>query len=226
MHALGLGPDSNEKRLVSKLEKLRKRAGKVRDLDVLTGYAADLEVSGEEDCLVQLLEYLGAEHAEQTQQLHSFAVKHGKSLRWRLKRVAGHLKTSSQDATASNSTPGNTMIFELRLQRELIEPIRLTKNNLHPYRLRVKELRYMLQMEKDPADRKLIESLGQVKDAIGEWHDWQQLVDIALDNLPHGSKCKLIPLLQNITQQKLNHALAAANAGRRRIRSSPIGTRA
>ena len=118
------------------------------------------------------------------------------------------------------------MMSELRLQRELAEPVRLTENNLHPYRIKVKELRDMLRMEKDPADRELIESLGDVKDAIGEWHDWQKLVQIARDNLPHGSKCKLIPLLQKITQQKLNHALAAANVGRRRLHSSHTGSSA
>jgi CHAD domain-containing protein len=224
IHALGLGSDSKEKRLLSKLDRLRRRTGKVRDLDVLTGYLANLEVSGEEECLVQLLEHLGSEHADQTHRLYLFAVKHGESLRRRLKRTAGNLKASSKDGRAGNSAPRDTMLYELRLQRELIEPVRLTKNNLHPYRLRVKELRYMLQMEKDPADRELIETLGKVKDAIGEWHDWQQLVEIARDNLPHGSKCKLILLLQKTARQKLKNALAVANTGRRKIHSSHTGT--
>lgn|SRR6185437_1326182 len=224
MHALSLGFDSNEEKLVSKLEKLRKRAGKVRDLDVLTGYLADLEMSGEEECLVQLLEHLGAEHARQSERLHSFAVKHGESLRRRLKRTASDLKISSQDATAGNFAPGDTMLWELRLQRELTEPVRLTENNLHSYRLRVKELRYTLQMEMDPADQDLINALGEVKDAIGEWHDWRQLAKIAHNDLTHGSECKLIPLLQKITQQKLRDALAVAKAGRRRIHSSHTET--
>ena len=41
----------------------------------------------------------------------------------------------------------------------------------------------MLEMEKDPADRELIEILGGVKDAIGEWHDWQELLTIAREQL-------------------------------------------
>ena len=113
------------------------------------------------------------------------------------------------------------MLPELRLQRELTEPIRLTKENLHPFRVQVKELRYMLQMENDPANQALIETTGPVKDAIGEWHDWQQLLTIARDNLPHGSKCKLISLFQKTTQQKLKHALTVANAGRQHMQRSP-----
>ncbi|HTU52046.1 MAG TPA: CHAD domain-containing protein [Acidobacteriaceae bacterium] len=221
MQALALDSNANERRLLRKLAKLRKRAGKVRDLDVLTGYVADLNMSGEEECLVQLLEYLGSEHARRNQQLHSSAVRHGESLRRRLKRTARHLKTSPENVTAYQTAPGYTMLTELRLQRELTEPIRLTRNNLHPYRLQVKELRYMLQMEKDPADLELIETLGQVKDAIGEWHDWEELLTIARDHLAHGSKCKLIPLIQTTTQQKLKHALAVTNAGRRQMQRSP-----
>ena len=225
MEALALASDTNERQLLRKLAKLRKRAGKVRDLDVLTGYVADLNVSGEEECLVELLEYLGSKRAQRNQQLHSFAIKRRESLRRRLKRAAAQLETSSEDMIASQTAPGDTMLSELRLQQELTQPIRLTKSNLHPYRLQVKELRYMLQMEKDPTDRELIEMLGQVKDAIGEWHDWLQLQTIARDHLAHGSKCKLIPLFQKTTQQKLKRALAVANAGRRRIQSSNAGSR-
>jgi CHAD domain-containing protein len=221
MQALALDSNPNEQRLLRKLATLRKRAGKVRDLDVLTGYVADLEVSGEEECMVQLLEHLGAEHIKQSQRLHSSARKHGESLRRRLKRTAAHLNALEEDGPASNSTPGRAMISELRLQRELTQPIRLTKANLHPFRLQVKELRYMLQMENDPADRALIETLGRVKDAIGEWHDWQQLLTIASETLPHGSKCKLMPLFQKTTQQKLKHALAVANSGKQHLQRSP-----
>ena len=228
MQALALDSNANEKRLLCKLAKLRRRAGRVRDLDVLTGYVAGLKTGEtgdkEEDCVVQLLEYLGAEHAHRSQRLDSFAVKHGESLRRRLKKTATDLHTLSVDSIARQTAPGHAILSELRLQRELTEPVRLTRNNLHRYRLKVKELRYMLEMENDSADQALIETLGQVKDAIGEWHDWQQLVIIARDHLPHGSKCKLISLLQKTTQKKLKAAIARANAGRQQIRRSPART--
>lgn len=217
---LALESNANERRLLRKLAKLRKRAGKVRDLDVLTGYVADLHVSGEDKCLVQLLEYLGGEHAKRSEQLYSFAVEHGESLRRRLKRTAMHLAASFEDVTASHIAPGATMLSELRLERQLTQPIRLTKSNLHPYRLQVKELLYMLQMEKDTADGELIEILGGVKDSIGEWHDWLQLQTIARKHLAHGSKCRLLPLLQKTTDEKLKHALTVANAGRKHMQQS------
>ncbi|MGB8477219.1 MAG: CHAD domain-containing protein [Acidobacteriaceae bacterium] len=225
VQALALDSNANEKRLLRKLAKLRRRAGKVRDLDVLTGYIAGLKTGEEEDCVVQLLEYLGAEHADRSQRLASFAVKHGESLRRRLKQTATDLNAFSEESVVTSTAPGHAMLSELRLQRELTKPVRLTRNNLHPYRLQVKELRYMLEMENNPADQALIETLGQVKDAIGEWHDWQQLGIIARDHLPHGSKCKLISLLQKTTQKKLKAAIARANAGRQQIRHSPARTK-
>ena len=220
MQALALDSNANERRLLRKLAKLRRRAGKVRDLDVLTRYVADLKVSAEEQCLVQLLEYLSAEHADRSRQLHSFARKHGEVLRRRLKRTAAHLKTSPENSTAAHTKSGDAMLTELRLRQEVTKPIVLTESNLHPYRLKVKELSYTLQIENNPADRDLIKTLGQVKDVIGEWHDWQQLLTIARDNLPHASDCKLISLLQETAEQKLKHALAVTNVGRRQVRSS------
>jgi len=215
--ALALDSDANERRLLPTLAKLRRRAGKVRDLDVLTGYVAAVKIDEEDDCRVQLLEFLGVDHARQTARLHSFSVKHRESLRGRLKRTAKHLKAFASDSSMSGTAPGKTMLLELRLQRKLATPVRLTRNSLHPYRIQVKELRYMLQMENHPADRELIETLGAIKDAIGEWHDWQELLKIAREQLQHGSKCKLVAKIQMSTNEKLKRALSVANTGRTKI---------
>src|SRR5277367_4561435 len=39
---------------------VRKAAGSVRDMDVLTAHALTLQADGEEDCVVHLLEHLGS----------------------------------------------------------------------------------------------------------------------------------------------------------------------
>src|SRR5262245_63511660 len=58
---LGFDSKRKVKRLMRDLGDVRKRAGKVRDMDVLTADALMVKQDGEKDCLVQLLEYLGAE---------------------------------------------------------------------------------------------------------------------------------------------------------------------
>lgn len=218
LQALALDTAPNERRALRKLKKLRRRAGEVRDLDVLTGYAAEIPADEENDCLVELLEYLGAEHARRTKRLHACAVQDGPSLRRRLKRTAARIGALAGDGVLNGSAFGNAMVSEIRLQRELATPVRLNRENLHPYRLKVKELRYILQMENDPGDQQLIDTLGEMKDAIGEWHDWQELLMIASEQLPHGPECKLVRSFQAITEQKFRHALSVTNNGRKHIR--------
>ena len=214
LQALAVDSRPNERRLLQRLAKLRRRAGKVRDLDVLTGYVAEARMEEEEVCRVQLLEYLGAEHARNCRRLYAFAVKHGEPLRRCLKDTAAYLGTLLADSLA----PGNAMLSELRLQTELATSARLNRENLHPYRLKVKELRYILQMEEQSGYQQLIKTLGEMKDAIGEWHDWQELLTIAREQLPHGSECKLLRSFQSTTEQKFDHALSVANNGRKQIR--------
>ena len=36
---------------------------------------------------------------------------------------------------------------------------------------------------------KFLGKLGEVKDRIGEWHVWEELVEIATQVLDHGSPC-------------------------------------
>ena len=216
LQALAVDSRPNERRLLKRLAKLRRRAGKVRDLDVLTGYVAEARMEEEEVCRVQLLEYLGAEHARNCRRLYAFAVKHGEPLRRCLKDTAAYLGTLLADSLA----PGNAMLSELRLQTELATSARLNRENLHPYRLKVKELRYILQMEEQSGYQQLIKTLGEMKDAIGEWHDWQELLTIARELLPHGPKCKLLRSFQATTHEKLKHALTVTNAGRKHIRRS------
>jgi CHAD domain-containing protein len=60
VEALGLSSKRNEWRVLRLLARLRRPVGKIRDMDVLTSYGLSVHVNGEQDCLVQLLEHLGA----------------------------------------------------------------------------------------------------------------------------------------------------------------------
>src|SRR5262249_27184289 len=67
--ALGDEASRRERRPLRDLAKVRSRAGRIRDMDVLTGNATTLRANGEQDCVVRLLESLGAERAKQMQKL-------------------------------------------------------------------------------------------------------------------------------------------------------------
>ena len=57
--------------------------------------------------------------------------------------------------------------------------------------------------------RDIVSSLKGVKDAIGEWHDWEVLSTIAADLLDHGHECKLLSKLLEVRETK--YALAQTN---------------
>jgi CHAD domain-containing protein len=87
----------------------------------------------------------------------------------------------------------------------------LNRKTLHPYRLKVKELRNVLQLSEQSGDQEFVDALGAVKDAIGEWHDWETLVAIAGRVLAHGPSCKLVKELQVTSDAQYARALSVTN---------------
>lgn len=220
LEALGLSSHRNERRLLRDLEGLRKRAGKVRDMDVLTGYVADMDVSqSEKECLVRLLQHLGAERYRHAAKLDRTVQKSRDTLKRRLDRASKHLSKVQLDSNKSpfrhKRAPTDVKAFALDLSTNLEKPTVLNQNNLHPYRLRVKELRYVLQMTDAPTEKDFIERLKEVQNAIGEWHDWMRLIAIAQETLNHGSSCGFIRQLKATSQKKYQAALSVTIAMRR-----------
>ena len=198
-------------RLDSHLRRLRKRAGKVRDMDVLTAHATTVAVPGEEACLVELLQYLGAERYRHARRLCAFVRRDGSTLRRLLKRADRRIARCLTDDGEADPARTRTMAAALALSRDLAAPATLTHVTLHPYRLKVKELRYVLQMSGDADRSELVACLGEIKDAIGEWHDWQTLATIASEQLTHGTRCPLLHEIRTTVSRQYDRALALTN---------------
>jgi CHAD domain-containing protein len=218
--ALELDSRKNERRVLRDLARARRRAGKIRDMDVLTSYTTDVDPGERKNCQVQLIEYLGAERYSQAERLQASLKKRRSQIRRRLKRSATHLEKivsadGKQSPEAQDAATAKAMASAAKLSQELAEPANLNRSNLHPYRLKVKELRYILQMADSPETRPFIDSLGEVKDAIGEWHDWEELIAIASDLDEHGPKCELVQELKTISDRKYERALSLTNRMRK-----------
>ena len=213
--------DSNRKarRILKPLRRLRRRAGDVRDMDVLTGYVAEIaREKGEEECLTQLLEYLGAKRRKYAKRFHSASQKEGKRLRRRLKR--GQEKLARIQSRDRRAIPASV----LQVAADLGTPTILNRSNLHPYRLKVKKLRNLFKLA-DAPDQQLLDMLGAVKDAIGQWHDWVELAAIAEKALDHGSQCKLIRRLKKISSDKYQSALREAEQLQKRYVPQAAGNK-
>ena len=73
----------------------------------------------------------------------------------------------------------------------------------------------MLRVGENSANHDFLQSLNSVKDAIGEWHDWQELLAIAKHVLDH-SNCKLVRDLKSTTDRKCAEALTQAEGMRKK----------
>ncbi|HKD07741.1 MAG TPA: CHAD domain-containing protein [Bryobacteraceae bacterium] len=212
---IGDGP-GERKAMLKDLGRLRKRAGKVRDMDVLTQIASTIHPRGEEECSVQLLERLGAKRKKQAGKLAAEADSVRRSLRRDLKSSSSVFSEILQerrdgaDKDGANDGTAGAAAKAAKMAARLGTPRHLGRENLHPYRLQVKELQNVLRMAADPARPRLIDDLGGVKDAIGEWHDQEELIRIADETLDHKPKCRLRAELKRVAQKKYDRALHLA----------------
>ena len=183
LHALMLDQEQDGRRLLRTVSPIRKQAGKVRDMDVLTGFAATL-ANDDQECLTQLLEHLGAKRLQFAERLRAAVVQKRKKARRRLRRYSGLVRTDRSRKSASHNLEWavDATAIALHLSSHLAAWPRLNSSNLHAYRLKVKELRYVLQLAKGQ-NTGFVDALGEVKDAIGEWHDWSELAAVANDVL-------------------------------------------
>ncbi len=201
------------KRLLRDLPDIRKRCGKVRDMDVLTGLAMTVDAQdADKECLVQLLEYLGAQRSKHARKLRDLAKKEGPEIRRNLARVAKKIDKLADSGKSDNTDAGRQQTTTaMDLADQLRTPNKLNKSNLHPYRLKVKELRYVLQLSDMERTPEIVNTLGEVKDAIGEWHDWEELVAIASDVLEDGAQSGLVQQLKKIAEEKFDRAMDVTN---------------
>src|SRR5215467_13952072 len=205
-------PSLAEANLGKALKRIRKRAGRVRDMDVLTSHLAALHSDSDPSCRTQLFEYLGAKRYRRADRLTRLLEADGPALRKELRRVGKGIAKDTGRNSGNNDRRAHTKQSAqvLELTAGLSEPAHLTRADLHPYRLKVKELRDALRMAGGTADSRFAGGLGQCNDAIGEWHDWEELIAIAEKILGHGPQCPLLQELKEINKQKLEGALAIA----------------
>jgi len=168
---LGLGSKRMVRQLLRDLGDVRKRAGKVRDMDVLTADTLSVRQDGEQDCLVQLLEYLGAERTKHVKRLRRMIKAGGGHLRRNLKRSSKRLEKLLE--RAQDEGPMDTDMVPTTMARTI----------------------------------KLSAELNIPPSAIGEWHDWEELIAIAKRLLDHGPACKLIKDLHENSNSKYERAL-------------------
>jgi CHAD domain-containing protein len=214
--ALMLDSKKKTRQLLKSVAPVRKAAGDVRDMDVLVGNVLALSRSDGDDSLVRLVEHLGERRVESARDLsHTVAAKR-KAARRSLKQYA---QLVGREFHGKKRILTSAEPVAVELVTELTGWPELNEENIHPFRIKVKQLRYMLQLSKN-ADKKIVEALGQVKDLVGDWHDWQELAKIARGVLDPQEDRPALQKIDEIGNRKFKNALTKANAARNKYFSN------
>jgi CHAD domain-containing protein len=206
------------RRLAKAIEPVRKAAGDVRDMDVLAAHARTLARSCAGASLTHLLAYLELAREHGCQELLRVLRRRRKTALAALKEYYRELrsamkraKSSARSRTLASQNQEKIHGAAMSVVRELGQWPPLDAANLHAFRLKVKNLRYTLQLDEN-ADPGLVAALGDVQRRAGDWHDWQQLAEIAHAVLVLEQDQPLVGRIDLTVQRRFDRALAAAHA--------------
>ena len=191
----------NDKKLLKLLGRLRKKAGRVRDLDVQSGALRSLKIPQEPGRKSQLMRTLAEERAKREKKLAKSLDKQTVAeVRKRLKRTAAGLEIPK------NADP--LSLARQKLNDLEVDQGTVTERTLHQFRIAGKRARYVAELAgKDPEATRLIALLNRMQDVIGDWHDWVQLADKAEKLFGGVQDSALVSALRNITRAKFRQAV-------------------
>src|SRR5450631_105111 len=161
-------PNRNGKKLLKILARLRKKAGRIRDLDVQISALRNLRLPEGTAHKTQLMRTLTEERLRREKKLaKGFDRETVRDLGKRLKRAAGEIHIPDGEAFAAAQR------LVAKLAREHGP---LTEKTLHQYRIVGKRARYLGELAgNEPDAQRLVEQLKRMQDVIGDWHDWLKL---------------------------------------------------
>ena len=216
------------RRLVKSIEPVRKAAGGVRDMDVLLADARKLARYCDSESLHHLAAHLKTARRQYAGELQHALHHRRKAVLQDLKEyskfvasLAKHAQSASRSGANANQSQENIHSSATNVLRELGDWKPLDAENLHEFRLKVKQLRYTLQLDAQ-ADASLVEALGDAQRRIGAWHDWHQLGEVARGVLVLEEDRALLDRIGKTVKRRFDRALAAANSLRGKYLNVPM----
>jgi CHAD domain-containing protein len=199
---LSAKPDRGQKKLLKLLGRIRKRAGKVRDLDVQLAALRSLKIPREPRRKTQMVNHLIELRGQQEKKLRKAVDEDTvREIRKRLKRACKNFKPeASRDPLAV--ARGMLEVID-RGDAPVTEPL------LHKYRILSKRARYAAEFAGQSTEAaQFIAGMKRIQDALGDWHDWLTLTQTASEHLGEVRESSLVAELHNVTGAKFRHAVS------------------
>jgi len=213
-------PGRNEKKLLKQLRRLRRRAGKVRDLDVQIEALRSLGLEGITRDRARVVSFLQQARAKQERKLQrSFQDEADSGLRKRLRRASDHLQQELPKPAELQPAQGRLLSAALdKFAAAVKRRPTLTEENLHAFRIDCKRARYLAEMAGEgPGVTEVIEQLKGIQDSIGAWHDWLTATATAKSVLSPAGQLPLLSALRTGTRAKYLEALRITAGAKRTL---------
>ena len=206
-------PDLDKKleRTLEKMADLRKLAGKVRDLDVQVGLLDTLANGSTVRDRKSLAELLGKKRDRQAGRLISSIKKVQDSKFFaRMGRIAEESGAVPQgkNRPLAPLAEARAQLAEMATDFSSHQTIKLSR--LHTARVNLKRIRYLAELAEESAEQKnFIRELKSVQDAVGDWHDWQELANTAEKRFSDRVNCAMLREVRTLLAAR--HAIATSS---------------
>jgi CHAD domain-containing protein len=195
-------------KLIKQLSRLRRRAGKVRNLDVQTAALRGIRLEAVRRDKTSVLRALSKTHSKRVKKLaKALEEELAAGLAKRMKRAPTELETGR----SHRRQPKDFTAIALDSFAKLVQDQPpLTTANLHDFRMACKRVRYVAEMADSPRSAAVVAQLQRIQDAIGEWHDWLTLTETANEVLSTPTS-PLLSVLRATRQSKFSESLRIVN---------------
>jgi len=208
-------PDLDKKleRSLEKMADLRKQAGKVRDLDVQVGLLGALANGSTARDRETLSELLGKKRDRQAKRLASFLRKLQESKFFaRMNRIAEKAGAKPDEANRPLAPLEEARAQLVAMASDFSSRQTFKLSRLHDARICLKRIRYLAELAEASAEQKeFIGELKAVQDAIGDWHDWQELSGTAEKRFSDRVNCALLREVRALLGARHSAATSAIN---------------
>lgn len=209
-------PDLGRKqeKAMKALAGLRKRAGKVRDLDIQMDLLGAIGNGSTAHDRKVLLEFMKDKRARQAERLAWLVEKvQGTKLFSHLDRVAEGIKESAASLESPEAPLARAERQLSALGADFARQRNAKPDLLHQVRIQMKMIRYLAALGEDSAEQQhFLEELKSVQDALGAWHDWEELSKTVEKHFGDRVNCPLLLETRALLAARYAAARAAVTA--------------
>jgi len=215
-----------DQKVRAQLDRIRARAGKVRDIDVHLLALRGLAKGAPGEAREQLRADLRRQRAKREKRLvRAVAAERARGLLKRIRKVVRRTGVVGPQSDADRERVLDEVLE--RFDRALQAATPLGAENLHAFRLQTKRLRYLAETASPHAGAAVaVAQLKRVQDAIGAWHDWLTLAERAEHVVAGKGAAELRAAVSARIDAQLAKALKVTTSVARRLSAlRPTGVR-